>query len=133
MTDSLTHSLTLPFVLQHDSVGCCAPRERTFLEALSNLELHLDLRPRSGRSIRRRESGALYETHGQIEKALSPTEQLILDMLSTVRVIGIDPAAIVDKPDPLKVFVNRLQEMLAHVARFNDPKGVYANCFCEID
>jgi protease-4 len=68
-----------------------------------------------------------------IEKALSPTEQLILDMLSTVRVIGIDPAAIVDKPDPLKVFVNRLQEMLAHVARFNDPKGVYANCFCEID
>ena len=68
-----------------------------------------------------------------IEKALSPTEQLILDMLSTIRVIGIDPAAIVSKPDPLKVFVNRLQEMLVHVAKFNDPKGVYANCFCEID
>ena len=68
-----------------------------------------------------------------IERALSPTEQLILDMLSTFRTIGIDPAALVDKPEPLQVFANHLQKMLAHVAQFNDPKGIYANCFCEVE
>ena len=68
-----------------------------------------------------------------IERALSPTEQLIVDMLSTIRTIGIDPAALVDKPEPLQVFANHLQKMLAHVAQFNDPKGIYANCFCEVE
>ena len=68
-----------------------------------------------------------------IERTLSPTEQLILDMLSTFRTIGIDPAALVDKPEPLQVFANHLQKMLSHVAQFNDPKGIYANCFCEVE
>jgi protease-4 len=68
-----------------------------------------------------------------IERTLSPTEQLIVDLMSTVRTVGIDPAAFVDKPKPLEVFANQLQAMLASVAQFNDPMGIYSHCFCEIE
>ena len=68
-----------------------------------------------------------------IERTLSPTEQLIVDLMSTFRTVGIDPAAFVDKPKPLEVFANQLQAMLASVAQFNDPMGIYSHCFCEIE
>lgn len=67
-----------------------------------------------------------------IEKQLTPTEQMILDLLSTFRIAGVDPAAFVNRPTALEVFAGKLQGLLAQVARFNDPKGVYSHCFCEI-
>ncbi len=75
------------------------------------------------------------EEYGQklIEPRLSPTEQMILDLLSVVRHSGLDPSAFVTAPTPIAVFANRLQELLAAVTRFNDPKGIYAHCFCRID
>ncbi len=73
--------------------------------------------------------------YGQIsiEPKLSPTEQMILDMLTVAKSVGIDPSSFVAAPTPIAVFANRLQEMLAAVTKFNDPKGVYSHCFCEID
>ena len=68
-----------------------------------------------------------------IEPKLSPTEQMILDMLTVAKSVGIDPASFVAAPTPIAVFANRLQAMLAAVTKFNDPKDVYSHCFCEID
>jgi len=68
-----------------------------------------------------------------IEPRLSPTEQMILDLLSVVKTSGLDPAAFVAAPTPIATFAGRLQELLAIATRFNDPKGVYAHCFCRID
>jgi protease-4 len=73
--------------------------------------------------------------YGQIsiEPKLSPTQQMILDMLTVAKSVGIDPSGFVAAPTPIAVFANRLQQMLAAVTKFNDPKGVYSHCFCEID
>ena len=67
-----------------------------------------------------------------IEREMSPTEQLILDLLTMVKTVGVDPAAFVGEPQPIEVFANRLQQVLVEVTRFNDPKGIYSTCFCEI-
>ncbi len=68
-----------------------------------------------------------------IEPQLSPTEQMVLDLLSMARRIGVDPGAFVESPAPIAAFANRLQALASRVTRFNDPKGVYSHCFCEID
>jgi len=67
-----------------------------------------------------------------IEKEMSPTEQMILDLLTLFTRVGIDPAVFTTPPSPIEVFANHFQEMLVEVAQFNDPMGVYSNCFCEI-
>lgn len=64
---------------------------------------------------------------------LSPTEQMIVDFLAVAKTAGIDPASFVRDPAPVAVFANRLQKMLSGVTKFNDPRGVYTHCFCEID
>jgi protease-4 len=68
-----------------------------------------------------------------IEQKLTSTEQMILDFLTVVRVAGIDPAAFVRAPTQIEIFANRMQEFLSSVSRFNDPKGVYSHCFCELN
>jgi protease-4 len=68
-----------------------------------------------------------------IEKQLTPTEQMILDMLSIFRIAGIDPERLVDAPTPVERFANGLQKMLARIGQFNDPQGVYSHCFCTMD
>lgn len=64
---------------------------------------------------------------------LSPTEQMILDMLTVAKRAGIDPAGFVAAPAPLATFAGRLQETLATVTKFNDPRGIYSHCFCGIE
>ena len=68
-----------------------------------------------------------------IEVSLSPTEQLVMDFLAVTHKTGFDVAAIVSKPSALESFANNLQSLLAGLTKFNDPKGVYSHCFCEID
>ena len=68
-----------------------------------------------------------------IEKQLTSTEQMILDFLSVVRVTGIDPGAFVSEPSPVQVFANQIQKLISGIRRFNDPKGVYSHCFCELN
>ena len=69
----------------------------------------------------------------QIKTELSPSEQMVLDFLALAKGVGIDPASLVGKPTIIQSFANRLQKLLAQVTQFNDPKGVYLHCFCEID
>ncbi|MBT8082107.1 MAG: signal peptide peptidase SppA [Gammaproteobacteria bacterium] len=75
------------------------------------------------------------ESYGQVllEQELSPTEQLILDLLYVGKGVGIDPVAFTSSPTLVERFANRFEALLANVARFNDPMGVYAYCFCEIE
>lgn len=68
-----------------------------------------------------------------IETALSPTEQMVLDFLALSQSIGFDVNTLVTGPSALESFASRLQELLAGLADFNDPKGIYSHCFCEID
>ena len=67
-----------------------------------------------------------------IQPQLSSTEQMILDLLTVTKRAGIDPAALARAPTPIATFAGQLQELIASVARFNDPKGVYSHCFCEL-
>jgi protease-4 len=68
-----------------------------------------------------------------IEIEMSPTEQLLLDLLTMFARIGVDPAAFASPPSPIQQFANRLQALVAQVAKFNDPMGKYAHCFCRIN
>ena len=64
---------------------------------------------------------------------LTPTQQMLLDMLTVAKSAGVDPAGFVRAPAPFEVFANQLQKLLAQTTRFNDPRGVYTHCFCEIE
>ena len=68
-----------------------------------------------------------------IEIEMSPTEQLILELLAGVGNVGIDVQAFTSPPTLVEVFANQFQELLSRVAQFNDPMGRYTYCFCEID
>jgi protease-4 len=80
-------------------------------------------------------AGLEEDEYGQklIERQLTPTEQMILDLLSIFRVTGMDPVVFVDAPTPIEVFTNQLQKLIAHVGRFNDPKSIYSHCLCEME
>lgn len=68
-----------------------------------------------------------------IDTRLSPTEQMILDFLALAQKAGLDVGSLIDKPTALESFATRLQKLIAGVTQFNDRKGVYSHCFCEID
>jgi len=68
-----------------------------------------------------------------IEIQLTPTEQMIVDILGGARALGIDPAVLANPPTPIETFADHLQAVLASVMKFNDPAGAYAYCFCEIE
>jgi len=67
-----------------------------------------------------------------IEQELSPTEQMIVDLLSAVSVTGFDVSRWREQPDIVNDVAARIAEKAAPLLRFNDPKGVYSHCFCEI-
>ncbi len=68
-----------------------------------------------------------------IKPKLSPTEQMVLDFLAVMESVGIEPSVFVRSPAPIEVFANQLQKLLVQTTRFNDPRGVYTHCFCEIE
>jgi protease-4 len=74
-------------------------------------------------------------TYGRktIKPRLTPTQQMLVDLLTTVKRAGIDPSGFVMAPAPVEVFANQLQKLLSRATRFNDPMGVYTHCLCEIE
>ena len=68
-----------------------------------------------------------------IQQRMTPTQQLILDMLAVTERFGFVPASLVRPESALVVFANKLQAFAAFASRFNDPKGVYSHCLCEFD
>ncbi|MCH9693908.1 MAG: signal peptide peptidase SppA [Gammaproteobacteria bacterium] len=74
-------------------------------------------------------------SYGQkrIQPSLSPSEQMILDFLALSQRAGLDWLSLSGKQSALQVITDRLEALLASVARFNDPKAIYSHCFCEIN
>ena len=55
----------------------------------------------------------------------------MIDFLGSINLIGVDPAAFRSEPTKLEQVAGRVEGFLEPLIRFNDPKGVYAHCFCE--
>jgi len=68
-----------------------------------------------------------------IETKLTPTEQMVLEFFALTTRTGFDFASLANGPSALESFASRLEALLAGLSQFNDPKGVYSHCFCEID
>lgn len=73
--------------------------------------------------------------HGRkwIRIELSPTEQMIVDLLGTAKSFGLQLDFLQSRPSSLQRIAGKLEEALAPLTEFDDPKGVYAHCLCTFD
>ncbi len=68
-----------------------------------------------------------------LEPTLSTTEQLVIDLLSIIKNLGIDISAFSIKSSLIETFFQNLQEDINKISKLNDPKGIYSHCFCEME
>ena len=67
------------------------------------------------------------------EKELEPGEQLLLDLMGGAKSWGLDFGRL-GKPRPaIQHVADVLENTLAPLTKFNDPKGIYSHCFCEFE
>ena len=71
--------------------------------------------------------------HKWIRTELSPTERMIIDMLGTARSFGLQLDFLRREPTSLQKIAGKLEQALAPLTQFDDPKGVYAHCLCALD
>jgi protease-4 len=71
--------------------------------------------------------------HKPVTIELSPTEQMVVDMLGTAKSFGLQLGFLRSEPSSLQKIASRLEEALAPLTEFDDPKGVYAHCLCEFE
>ncbi len=64
------------------------------------------------------------------EKELSPGEQLALDLMSGVKWLGFSPDILAAKRSSVERVAKLLEDAITPLLQMNDPKGVYAHCFC---
>jgi len=67
-----------------------------------------------------------------IDQELSPTEQMVIDLLSTVATMGIDVSGWAGQRSLVDDIKDSVAEKTNTLLRFNDPKGVYSHCLCDI-
>ena len=68
-----------------------------------------------------------------IKIQLSPTEQMIVDLLGTAHSIGFDLSGMRTPTSSIERIAGRIETMLSPLMQFDDPKGVYAHCLCDFD
>jgi protease-4 len=68
-----------------------------------------------------------------IEQKMSPGQQLIVDIIGAGAKAGLDLSGWIRQPNGLEELAGSLAKKTELMLRFNDPKGIYAHCFCEID
>ena len=68
-----------------------------------------------------------------LEPNLSATEQLVIDLLSIIKNLGFDMSAFSINNSLIENFLQNLQEKISKLSNFNDPKGIYSHCFCEME
>jgi protease-4 len=66
-----------------------------------------------------------------IEQEMTPTQQLIIDLVSSADRFGVDLRGVLPQPSSLEEVAGSVAEQAKSLLRFNDPKGVYAHCFCD--
>jgi protease-4 len=64
------------------------------------------------------------------EKELTPAEAFALQFLSSAAGIGLDARSLFNRRSSVNRIADAVSMALAPVLRFNDPKGIYAHCFC---
>ena len=67
-----------------------------------------------------------------IEQELSPTQQMFIDLLGTATLLGVDVSGWAGRRSLVDDIKASVAEETSTLLRFNDPKGVYAHCFCDI-
>lgn len=67
-----------------------------------------------------------------IEQRLSPGEQLIIDLLGTISTLGFDVSGWAGRRTFVDDLASDVADKTRRMLRFNDPKGVYSHCFCDI-
>jgi protease-4 len=72
-------------------------------------------------------------TYGRkkIRPALTSTEQLLLDLFAVSAELGFEPVNPFARDSALNRVADELESVVLPLTRFNDPKGVYAHCFCD--
>ena len=67
-----------------------------------------------------------------IDQELSATEQMVIDLLGAAATMGIDVSGWTGQRSLVDDIKNSVAEKTSTLLRFNDPKGVYSHCFCDI-
>jgi len=67
-----------------------------------------------------------------IDHEMSAVEQLFVDLLSIGVRTGVDVSVWLDRPLAVEEIARQVSEKTDTLLRFNDPKGVYSHCLCDI-
>lgn len=67
-----------------------------------------------------------------IDQELSATEQMVIDLLGAVATMGIDISGWTGQRSLVDDIKDSVAEKTSTLLRFNDPKGVYSHCLCDI-
>ena len=67
-----------------------------------------------------------------IEQELSPSEQIIVDLLGAASTMGVDLSRWTKRTTLTDKIARDVAEKAGPLLRFNDPKGVYSHCLCDI-
>jgi protease-4 len=67
------------------------------------------------------------------EKELSPGEQMVVDLFGSAKQIGINVGSFRSRQPAVERLAMLVDKTVAPLLQFNDPKGVYAHCFCTIE
>jgi protease-4 len=68
-----------------------------------------------------------------IETELTSSEQFVVDFLSVASRSGIDISRWVRTPEFVTRFLDNIDESIAGLLIFDDPKGMYTHCLCDFD
>jgi protease IV len=64
------------------------------------------------------------------EKELTAAEAFALQFLSSATGVGLDARSLFNRRSSVNRIADAVSTALSPVLRFNDPKGIYAHCFC---
>ncbi len=67
------------------------------------------------------------------EQELEPGEQLLLDLMGGAKSWGLDFGRLGQPRPAIQHVADVLENTLAPLTKFNDPKGIYSHCFCEFE
>jgi len=68
-----------------------------------------------------------------IEHELSPSEQLVVDLVGMTARAGMDLSHWAGRPSALEEISKIVTDKAGALLRFNDPQGVYSHCLCDLD
>ena len=80
-------------------------------------------------------AGLVEDRYGikSIEQKLSPGEQMMLDLLGGAGAMGFDIPGMFRRPSAVERFAAGIEDIVFPLTRFNDPRGIYAHCFCAFE